>query len=495
MIICHKNIKTSPSLLARLHGECRVLPVIMLTSVVLLFMVIGISSLRAQTDPNAPRTTVAGSKNAFTKVPEPSIFRDRVKLGLAKELQLAIVGVSVHEVYIEVGIETSFTKNQNTIILRNGFPIAKIPGLQRDTVLCDSGLTMNTIYTYQIFLKEGDRVILHTTPDSAHTLLPTSHKFEWHYYSFGGFQPSSFNDVSIANDSLACAVGEIYEKSDTSDRNVDFHNLEIWEDSSWKARCLQDSGRGLKGCYSLKAVQAGYVNDFWIAGDDLFQYRYQRNKFKRFVPSIAHGKINHLILRSAFPTIYGDSGLIGSYNYLHDANNPAYVKIESGTTGNIIDAMEVINPIDRAASLYCVVTGGPEKTESGILKIELGRHITANVSPLQKHITSLWANQATPVFASCKDGLLKRDAGAWRKVDIGKKISLMCVRGNALNDIFVCGLHGFLAHYDGENWKILKGTGAGDYTRLAVKGDFVIAVGHENGKAVALVGKRVKHLR
>ena len=67
------------------------------------------------------------------------------------------------------------------------------------------------------------------------------------------------------------------------------------------------------------------------------------------------------------------------------------------------------------------------------------------------------------------------------------------VRGNALNDIFICGAYGEMLHYNGVSWKsYISQTGIdGAYLGLSVSGNTVIAVGYlSSSQAIILMGKR-----
>ncbi|MGA9119922.1 MAG: hypothetical protein WB699_11210 [Bacteroidota bacterium] len=68
-----------------------------------------------------------------------------------------------------------------------------------------------------------------------------------------------------------------------------------------------------------------------------------------------------------------------------------------------------------------------------------------------------------------------------------------CVRGNGANDVFIAGSFGEVLHYNGSTWQSFRSQTAipdGAFSRLAVKGNLVIAVGGASGQAIAVVGKR-----
>ncbi|HEX2925215.1 MAG TPA: hypothetical protein VHP38_02985, partial [Ruminiclostridium sp.] len=66
------------------------------------------------------------------------------------------------------------------------------------------------------------------------------------------------------------------------------------------------------------------------------------------------------------------------------------------------------------------------------------------------------------------------------------------VRGSALNDIFVSGAMGLLAHYNGIDWMVYPEFS--DHwdviSSLNVKGNTIAAVGILNNKVAVAVGKR-----
>jgi hypothetical protein len=67
------------------------------------------------------------------------------------------------------------------------------------------------------------------------------------------------------------------------------------------------------------------------------------------------------------------------------------------------------------------------------------------------------------------------------------------VRGNALNDVFMCGAYGEFLHFNGVSWKsYISQTGMdGAYLGLSVSGNTVIAVGYyQSYQAIILMGRR-----
>ncbi len=81
----------------------------------------------------------------------------------------------------------------------------------------------------------------------------------------------------------------------------------------------------------------------------------------------------------------------------------------------------------------------------------------------------------------------------WNNRNDKSKNYTTSIRGNSLNDVFTVGSYGELLHWNGVRWvNFINQTSlsSGAYGAIAVKGNLVIAVGLDNGKAVILKGMR-----
>ena len=66
----------------------------------------------------------------------------------------------------------------------------------------------------------------------------------------------------------------------------------------------------------------------------------------------------------------------------------------------------------------------------------------------------------------------------------------MSIRGNDLNDIFVAGDFGLVAHFNGSTWKVYNDVFAADYYSISLKGNLIMLAGQQNGKGVITIGRR-----
>lgn len=111
----------------------------------------------------------------------------------------------------------------------------------------------------------------------------------------------------------------------------------------------------------------------------------------------------------------------------------------------------------------------------------------------QKSAHSVWFGDDTPIYV-CGGGVHAYKDVRWQEIPGLSYYYTNRIRGNHQNDIFVAGEFGFVAHYNGIDWKIYdepKLT-TGKYHGLAVKDDLVVAVGWSGPYAVMCIGKRKK---
>ncbi len=110
---------------------------------------------------------------------------------------------------------------------------------------------------------------------------------------------------------------------------------------------------------------------------------------------------------------------------------------------------------------------------------------------------SLWFVSAEKYYLS-GDGILSKNAlsdASWTNISIDTttKFKAYAIRGANLSDIFVSIGYLDLAYYNGSTWFDYISeipSGYGSYSRVAIRGNTVIAVGAVDQNAVLLMGKR-----
>jgi peroxiredoxin len=64
------------------------------------------------------------------------------------------------------------------------------------------------------------------------------------------------------------------------------------------------------------------------------------------------------------------------------------------------------------------------------------------------------------------------------------------IRGVGLNDVFVVGDFGLVAHFNGFSWRIIPDANVALNHSIDYKNNLMLSVGQRNQKAVILIGKR-----
>ncbi len=119
------------------------------------------------------------------------------------------------------------------------------------------------------------------------------------------------------------------------------------------------------------------------------------------------------------------------------------------------------------------------------------------ITTLAKVYFSLWFVPEEKYYL-VGDGIISTNSSVnpiWSNISIGTVTQFEAggIRGAALNDIFVTGGYLDVVHYNGSTWYDYVNqlpNGYGSYSRVAIRGNTVIAVGDVDQNAVLLMGKR-----
>jgi hypothetical protein len=179
----------------------------------------------------------------------------------------------------------------------------------------------------------------------------------------------------------------------------------------------------------------------------------------------------------------GYGGRIGHYT------SGTWRRIESGTTTHILDAHGVLNPVTERIEVYCAVTDWWQPQDKRILRITDGTTVDSIRWDTGWGIASVWTNNGFPLYAA-GDWLFENGRGVWRQVNYGALISVERVRGTGLNDIWIAGPLGLVAHYNGVDWRIFTGLSNAAYSGLHLTDQVVVLAGGLNGRGVVTIGRR-----
>ena len=356
------------------------------------------------------------------------------------------------------------------------------------TIYIDS-LKPNKTYelqgTYKI-KSEGQK----TNKLAVTTMDTTSNNFTWQTFTFGGNAGSCLlNDVAIVNDTIAYAVGSVYLKDSTGQPDPNAFCVSIWNGNEWYLNRIYDSNNNL--IPNVRGIYMFNGSNIWLADGGVYRWdgvsRKVDKSFDRI--SLIGGNENGQSVNKIWGTNPNNLYGVGNKGMITFYNGNTWQKIESGTRTDINDIWGYVDPNTGQSVELCAVSFVYSIGDYKILKIQDNK-VDSLKWNMRRGIHSIWTKNGFPIYA-VGDGVFNNSSGHWKE-EIGISSNYKeSIRGTGLNDIYVCGDFGLFAHFNGIRWKVYKNLAInGIYTSLAVKGNLVIAVGTDNGKAIIVMGRR-----
>jgi hypothetical protein len=292
------------------------------------------------------------------------------------------------------------------------------------------------------------------------------------------------SDVAIISDTDIWAVGAVYLDSADGNPDPSAYNVVHWNGSSWQLGRIYFStvcGQPDSTPYPVAAIFALSGADVWIAGaGEVVRFNGQSYGTPVCVESPTSFAVNKLwgnSDNSMYAVGYGGN----IFRYVGGNWN----KLSTGTTTDILDIWGV------GGTAYCAVTNAFDTAEEKrILKITNGNNVDS-IEWVGREVGSVWTPDGTHLYTA-GDGVFENDGSGWKEMNTGASIFTSSVRGNANNDFVVVGGFGFIAHWNGADFNIFPAPMDAIYTRVAMKGDMVVAVGMAGSteQAVITVGRR-----
>ncbi|MGA9120191.1 MAG: hypothetical protein WB699_12575 [Bacteroidota bacterium] len=312
----------------------------------------------------------------------------------------------------------------------------------------------------------------------------TSHAFTWQSAYVGDGYNSKLSDVIIIHDSLAYAIGEFYLKD--SSGQIDYihaYNLAMWDGHQWTPkRITYDGGPSGQQLYAICGLDERNV---WLAGNGLFHWN---GTFSYNVAEVepVWGRVNMFALWVASPTsIYvgGDS------NYTAQLQGSQWSRLTSGS-GDRINDMWGTGSGTSAGVYYVAFNSWERPYASRVGRISPTGKVDSIPFPQIRTLYSIWSPDGATVYV-CGEGVYRlQNNNQWTEINAGTNNPLTCIRGTALNDIFVVGVFGTLAHFNGVSWHFYNLSADVHLSSVAVKGNLVIAVGSQGSRGIALIARR-----
>lgn len=404
-----------------------------------------------------------------------------------------LVDISCTEAWLTInkGDAPSGTK---ITLLRNDKEALSFYLSGNDTTICDDSLASANSYKYQVILKQPAFSETLTNALSVKSLPVTNHNINWEIVYIGDYSSSYFKEVAIINENDIWAVGEFYLNDSTGQHEVTAYNAIHWDGNKWKpyrvpVKCFVGSSVIITDGFPITSIavlkdnsvcfisQAGGITTLINNNWNMLQIPigvFQTVTLKSWV-----NKKNEIYFASEYGTIW----------YYDQIN---WKELQCGTSTSINDIWGYTDYKTGKDIIYGAVStllyGGDRKIIKIIEKTKVDSIIIGN----NRNIESVWTLKGVPIFV-CGDGIFENRKGYWEEIKAGNFYTKL-IRGTSLNDIFICGHLGFLAHYNGESWKQYNEvyTGAGHFNSFSIKDNIIVAVGDNstNRKAMIAIGKR-----
>jgi len=323
-------------------------------------------------------------------------------------------------------------------------------------------------------------------------ILPdtTSHEFSWQTFVLGDGEASRLNDVFIIAENDVWAIGEIFLKNSAGQFIYPAYNAAHWDGIKWEFKKISFPYAGATITPKLFGIWAFFARDIWVStglpthGDGMIWKNY--HLFDMGVLQETDGSVNRMWGTSSNNLFF--AGFKGSIIYY---NGATWQKLAKLTDKFIYDIWGIVDARNQNQRIFCVASDKYQGGEKKILQILPGNEVKDFVWTPQRNVHSVWFDLDSPLYV-CGDGVYVHENSQWHKVEGLPSFYTNRVRGNHQYDVFVVGDFGVAAHFNGRSWKAYDALRLpiGNYEGLAVKGDFVVAVGWNADRAVISQGRR-----
>jgi len=405
------------------------------------------------------------------------------------ELKLELEDVSSTEAWINLTTKDLTLPAELTLKQYNptGDSISKVLLLNtQDTLLYIDSLLPNQTYKFHSVIQP----INHSSNEiSVTTMDTTSHNFTFQTWTFGGTAGSSvLYDVAILDENNIIAVGEIMV-ADSSPNGYTTYNAVHWDGNQWELLRIPYRDFGNHIVYGpLRTVLAFSATDIWFCSyADLVHFDGSNYLSKAFfmTGSNFNGQVSKM-----WGTDKNNIYCVGRSGSIYHYNGISWKKIESGTDIDINDVWGIIDPITNSRKVFCAVSFVLQLGEHKILTLDENNKIDSLPWNTGRRVGSVWTSDGKNIYTG-GGGVFQNKSGSWKEETSIPLYYTNRVRGNALNDVFVGGDFGLLAHFNGVDWKVYQEfLFSASSLSITVNKDIIGAVGRFGESALIILGKR-----
>jgi hypothetical protein len=385
------------------------------------------------------------------------------------------VGVTEAELLLVTDLEELPDQYQ---LLRNGEAVISGELTDSHTTLWDTTLQPAQTYTYQVKLLQQNVTQLQSNELTLTTMDTTSHDFQWEIIEIPSpYGSGVLRDVAIINENDIWAVGEIYADSAQPSKRF---NAVHWDGSHWELKRVPYVYNGQSYYHPLNFAFSFENGEIWFGGNGIVKWNGNSFSNVEIDPNV-WGPVAINKMWGSYPDnifIVGDGGSIAHFN------GNSWQKLESGTDLPITDIWGATNPQTDGSFILCTAAEKFSGRHSKIFRIKTDNSILELPWPFtDRDSYSVWFKNSYPIFI-CGDGVFKLNRlNIYHVYNTLPQFFTNRIRGNEINDIYIAGAFGLMAHCNGIQWWIHPGFISGTFKSLAVKEDLAVAVGEKNHNA------------
>jgi hypothetical protein len=198
-----------------------------------------------------------------------------------------------------------------------------------------------------------------------------------------------------------------------------------------------------------------------------------------------------------FGTSSNDLYVVGDAGNIRHYDGVRWRRIESGTTLDVYDIYGTRNLRTGETEIYAVAAKQFVTFDRRILRVRSSGVEAVSDSTIPYSLHGVWFKGGGPYYVVGSGIYRKRDpmrSGPWQWLHPGvTPYYTYAIRGNDVNDIFICGSYGELLHFNGIQFRSHQNVprfSALEFYELSCRNNLVVVVGYVQPRAVAVIGRR-----
>ena len=385
--------------------------------------------------------------------------------------------------YPATGIYKKIRLYRDTTMIFEGIPTI-------DTTLYDSLLTPNTRYLYYLMGKSEKSDFKKIKEISVTTLDTTSHNITWQVFDLYSGESGRINDVAIINENDIWIAGE-YNPTNHSGFVIGALH---WTGHGW-ARVQVPFQWCPYTTIIYPPISCVKVNEkgtpYFLWGRSITHYVNNEFYYDCSLYNILPYATTAMFMFSDDEIYVG--GYYGEFAYY---KNNLWNYIQTPVQTDCIDVWGIKCPRTNKKEVLVVYFNLFHADSARIYKLKDNQLKIINHKGLPRSFGSVWTPNGKRWYIG-GGGLYYNNnlKKGWKFMPGSDCVNFAYkVRGNDLNDIFVAGYDGKIAHWNGNSWRTYLDLQA-KFLSLDVKGDIIVAGGYYIGSFIGLnpvvvIGKR-----